>query len=141
MQHTFMRRAAAAALAGFAFIHLRLAPGDYREHHWMGLSFAVGGMLAILAAAYLLVRNDSRVFTASAVLMAGFFVGFVLTRTTGLFGVHEEEWETLGLISMAFEAGVVGLFAAALVRRADSARLMEFREVITRAEVHADAAS
>lgn len=41
-------------------------------------------------------------------------VGFILSRTVGLPGFHESEWELSGLISVLLEIGVVGLAAAAL---------------------------
>jgi hypothetical protein len=41
-------------------------------------------------------------------------LGFVLSRTAGLPGFHESEWELSGLLSLLLEAGVVVAAVAAL---------------------------
>ena len=45
---------------------------------------------------------------------AGMAAGFILSRTVGLPGFHEAEWELSGVVSVLLEIGVVGLAAAAL---------------------------
>src|SRR5438552_9212297 len=98
--HSLMRRVAAVALAGFGLIHLYQAPGDYDEHKWLGISFVVGGLFALGAAALLLARSADRIWASSAAISAAFFVGFVLSRTTGVLGVHEPgNWEQLGVVA------------------------------------------
>ena len=46
--------------------------------------------------------------------MAGMGVGFVLSRTVGLPGFHEGEWELSGIVCLLLEAGFVGAAARAL---------------------------
>jgi hypothetical protein len=41
-------------------------------------------------------------------------VGFVLSRTVGLPGFHESEWEFSGIVSVLLEIGFVGCAATAL---------------------------
>lgn len=48
---------------------------------------------------------------SNTVIAAGMGVGFVLSRTVGLPGFHESEWELSGLVSLLLEAGFL---AAAL---------------------------
>jgi hypothetical protein len=44
-------------------------------------------------------------------ISAGMAVGFVLSRTVGLPGFHESEWELSGLVSLALEGGFIALAA------------------------------
>jgi hypothetical protein len=46
--------------------------------------------------------------------MAGMGIGFVLSRTTGLPGFHESEWELSGVVCLGLEAAFVALAAGAL---------------------------
>ena len=47
--------------------------------------------------------------------MAGMGIGFVLSRTTGLPGLHESEWELSGVVSLALEAGFIAAAIPALL--------------------------
>ena len=40
--------------------------------------------------------------------------GFILSRTVGLPGFHESEWELSGMVSLLFEAGFLALAGLAL---------------------------
>ncbi|MBK8293592.1 MAG: hypothetical protein IPK93_02015 [Solirubrobacterales bacterium] len=44
----------------------------------------------------------------AALVAGGMAIGFVLSRTIGLPGFQEGEWELSGIISLLLEAGVVG---------------------------------
>lgn len=46
--------------------------------------------------------------------MAGMGIGFVLSRTVGLPGFHESEWELSGLLCLVLQAGFVGAALHAL---------------------------
>jgi hypothetical protein len=46
--------------------------------------------------------------------MAGMGIGFVLSRTTGLPGLHESEWELSGIVALVLEAGFVAAALPAL---------------------------
>ena len=48
-------------------------------------------------------------------ISAGMAIGFLLSRTVGLPGFHESEWELSGLVSLALEAGFIGLAALSAV--------------------------
>lgn len=108
-----LRRIAAAALAIVGVIHLVLAPEYLDEQAYIGVLFIAGGLAGLFVAFRLWIAPDRFAWTLGALVAAGMFVGFVLSRTTGLPGFHEEEWELSGIISLILEAGYLGAFFAA----------------------------
>lgn len=118
-----MRRAAAALLASTGVLHLALAPEYWDEQHYVGALFVVGGIACAVIAARLWSRDDTAAWAVGSVAAAGMAVGFVLSRTVGLPGFHEAEWEASGLLSLLLEAGFVALAVRAVsVRREVPAR-------------------
>jgi hypothetical protein len=107
MQAITLRRAVAAALAGTGVLHLALAPEYLSEQAYVGALFIVGGVVALVLAAITWLREDARALAAGAAVAGGMAVGFVLSRTTGLPGFHESEWEASGLLSLLLEGFVV----------------------------------
>jgi hypothetical protein len=108
------RRTGAALLALTGLIHLVLAPEYMAEQAYIGLLFIGGGLSTIALAAWLWVRSQPVAWLASAVVCAAMATGFILSRTVGLPGFHEEEWELSGILSVLLEVGVIGLAASAL---------------------------
>jgi hypothetical protein len=111
------RRAAAVLLAGTGVLHLALAPEYLEEQLYVGLLFIAGGIVSALLAARLWRTDDVRAWLAGATVAAGMAAGFVLSRTVGLPGFHEAEWEASGLLSLLLEAGVVALALEAVSAR------------------------
>jgi hypothetical protein len=125
MSNISLRRTVAAALAATGLLHLVLSPEYLEEKAYLGVLFIAGGVAALALAAALWQRGDRRALMAGAVLAAGMGVGFVLSRTTGLPGFHESEWELSGLLSLLLEAVVV--CAAARLLADGSPRLAQAR--------------
>ena len=117
MKSTVTTRLGALALAGTGALHLALVPEYLEEAPYIGVLFIFGGIAAILIAAVIALRDDLRAWAGGAAIAAGMAVGFVLSRTTGLPGFHEAEWEASGILSLLLELGFVGLAASALGRR------------------------
>jgi hypothetical protein len=111
-----VRRAGAALLAATGVIHLVLAPEYLGERAYVGIGFILGGIAALLIATRLWRERgrDQAAWTLGALLCAGMAVGFVLSRTVGLPGFHESEWELSGIVSVLLEIGFVGCAATAL---------------------------
>ena len=108
------RRLAAGSLGIVGLIHLVLAPEYFSEQAYIGVLFVLGA-IALGAFALRLWRGDDvPAWLLGALTMAGMGVGFVLSRTVGLPGFHESEWELSGLICLVLEVGFVGLAARAL---------------------------
>jgi hypothetical protein len=107
------RHVAAGLLAATGVLHLLLAPEYLGEQAYVGVLFILGGAGALLVAARLWVAEDALAWLAGAAMAAGMALGFVLSRTTGLPGFHESEWELSGLLSLLLEGGFVVLAAAA----------------------------
>lgn len=114
MPHRLVLAGLAAAIG---VLHLALAPEYLSEAPLIGLLFIVGGV-ALVAAAVGLWRDLHRpVALGIGTLVAlGMFVGGVLSRTVGLLGFHESDWESSLLVSLALEAVFVLLAARAYAR-------------------------
>ena len=107
-------RAGAAAIAAVAAIHLLLAPEYFGEKPYIGLLFLAGAAAGGLVALRLWQRSDRRAWLLGSLISAGMGAGFILSRTVGLPGFHESEWELSGMVSLLFEAGFLALAGLAL---------------------------
>ena len=116
------RGVAAVGLGTIGLIHLLDAPSKYSETpymFWMYLALIAGCLLG----AALLLRAHARLgWAAALVLSSSPFIGYVLSRTTGLPGAMADigKWtEPLGLASLYVEACVfaLGLYGLARLRR------------------------
>lgn len=120
----------AAALVAIAVIHVVDLPDKMEETPYLGWMY-VGLIVASLALAGLLIsgRRTREAWTASALLAGATFVGFCLSRTTGLPGSHEDvgNWsEPLGTVSLITE-GMLVLLAGALMGRTGRSRSVQPR--------------
>lgn len=107
-------RVASGLLAATGALHLILAPEYLAEQAYIGVLFILGGLVSLALALRLWSHSDAETWIASAAVAGGMAVGFVLSRTTGLPGFHEGEWELSGIVSLLLEAGVVAYAARAL---------------------------
>ncbi len=95
-------------------IHLIEAPEELEEVTYLGLLFIANSLGAIVAAIGIY-RSNGWGWSLGALVAGGAFVGYVLSRTTGLPGMPAEEWlEPLGVLSLLVEALFVGLCLANL---------------------------
>jgi hypothetical protein len=114
---TITRAVGVLGLLGVALIHLLDLQSKFHETPYLGVAYLalIGGTLA---AAGVLVRHDSRPAWIAALVLAGAtFLGYALSRTTGLPSATDDvgNWlEPLGLASLYVEACVVALSAYAL---------------------------
>ena len=114
MSSITLRKLAAGALALTGLLHLILAPEYLDEQAYIGVLFIGGGLTSLALAAWLWAKDDARAWSLSALVAGGMAIGFILSRTTGLPGFHEGEWELSGIVSLLLEAGVVGVAISAL---------------------------
>ena len=117
MQTATLRKGVAAALAATGALHLILAPEYLAEQVYIGGLFILAGLVSIGLASVVWLRDDARALAAGALTALAMGVGFVLSRTTGLPGFHEGEWEASGLLTLLLE-GFVVLGAGQLLRGA-----------------------
>ena len=106
-------------LAGIAWIHLADLGSKMDETPYLGWAY-IGLIAGCAVAAVMLLRRDRRGFVLAGALAAATFVGYCLSRTTGLPAATDDigNWtETLGVWSLVAEAAVVILSAKALIRR------------------------
>lgn len=113
----------AAAAAGAGVIHLTYAPEHVREYLPLGIGFLVAGVLQLLWAASLTVRESPRLLLWGGLFSFLFIGAYLMSRTTGLPLVpgafHPESVGTADLICCALEVPVA--FGALLLRRRPSA--------------------
>jgi len=107
-------RAAAVALALTGVIHLVLAPEYMAEAAYIGVLFIAGGLSSLALAAWLWARENPAAWLGAVAVSAGMAGGFILSRTIGLPGFHESEWEVSGIVTVLLELGVIGLATASL---------------------------
>jgi hypothetical protein len=105
-----VRRAGAAALALTGLLHLVLVPEYFKEATTIGWLFVLGGLASVAVAAWLWLRDEPAAWWTAAVLGGGMIVGFLLSRTVGLLGFQEGEWELSGIVSILLELAVVAAF-------------------------------
>ena len=114
MSHSTSGRVAAAALALTGILHLALAPEYLGEQAYIGILFIAGGIFSLAVAGTLWFREQRLAWVAGGLVCLGMATGFILSRTVGLPGFHESEWELSGLISVLLELIVFGLAVRAL---------------------------
>jgi hypothetical protein len=100
----------AALLVTSGLIHLHLWDIAYRHVKTLDVLFLVQVALCLLAAVALLVTRHLLVVLGAAALMAGTVAGFLLARTSGIFGFHLTFSSGLAYTVLVVEtAGVVML--------------------------------
>jgi hypothetical protein len=118
---TTTRRSAALTIAVIGAIHLALANEYLSETRNLGLMFIAGGIASLYVAIRLWQARDIVAWMVGAVVAAGMFLGFILSRTVGLpGGFHESEWELSGIASLLLEAmyiAALGLWLRQRTRR------------------------
>ena len=107
-------RIGAGALAATGLLHLILTPEYLEEQAYIGVLFIAGGIAALILAAVIWRQDDPRAWGAAAMIAAGMGIGFILSRTTGLPGFHEGEWELSGIVSLLLEGTVIAAAIGAL---------------------------
>jgi uncharacterized membrane protein AbrB (regulator of aidB expression) len=114
MRSRTARRLAAGAIAGVGVIHLALAPEYFSEQAHLGALFLFGGIAAGAIAIKLWGAHHPPSWTLGALVAVGMGIGFVLSRTVGLPGFHESEWEASGILSLLLEGSFLVLAAGYL---------------------------
>ncbi|MBV6696879.1 hypothetical protein [Kitasatospora aureofaciens] len=106
-----------------AVVHLILVPSHLEEKLYIGALFVVGSVVMLgVAVGLVVLRRPVGAWLVGSATSVGMIVGFLLSRTVGLPGYHEDGWELpYGPLSLVVEALFVVLFAAWL-GRADTVR-------------------
>jgi hypothetical protein len=108
------RKISAVALAAVGVLHLLLSPEYLSAETYVGVLFIAGGAVLCALAVALWRTDNVPSWLLGALTMAGMGIGFVLSRTTGLPGFHESEWELSGIVALLLEAGFCLAAVAAL---------------------------
>jgi hypothetical protein len=101
----------AALMVVSGIIHLHLERGPYHEVKTINWLFIVQFISCLVAAAALLVTRHFIVAVGGVGLMGGTIVGFILARTSGIFGFHLTFSTTLANEALVVEAVAVVLLA------------------------------
>jgi hypothetical protein len=102
------RRLAAGLLGATGALHLVLAPEYLEEKAYIGVLFILGGLASLAVAARLWTHDDRRAWALGWLMAVGMAAGFILSRSIGLPGFHESDWELSGIVSVLLELGFVG---------------------------------
>ena len=99
-------------------IHLMDAPDSMTESTTKGLSFYANFVGAIVAAVGVFLHRRWG-WSLGIVVAAGAFIGYIVSRTVGIFGLPPDVWmEPLGIASLVAEA----LFIAVALRALTGSR-------------------
>ena len=91
-------------------IHLLDASESLEESTTLGILFYANFAGAVVAAIGILMGRTWG-WTLGALVAGGAFVGYIISRTVGIFGLPPEEWlEPLGVASLIVEGLFVALF-------------------------------
>jgi len=115
------RKLAAALLAANGIMHLILSPEYLSEQTYIGVLFIAGGLFMCGLAVALWRADNVPSWLLGALTMAGMGISFVLSRTTGLPGFKESEWELSGIVTLLLEAGFIAIAIPALMPRRETA--------------------
>jgi hypothetical protein len=105
-------------VVAIAWIHLVDLGDKMEETPYLGVAY-IGLIIGCAASAVLLARRDRRGFLLAGGLAAATFIGYCLSRTTGLPAATDDigNWaETLGVLSLIAEGAVVAVSSMALLR-------------------------
>lgn len=111
-----LRLVAAVLLAGTGYVHTELYLNGYRVIPTIGPMFLLLAS-ASFAVAVLLLASESLVLRLLAIGLAGSaLIGFLLSRTIGVFGFVEHGWQPVpdAVLSIVFEFGVLAVIGAGL---------------------------
>jgi hypothetical protein len=129
---TMVTATAIGVLLAQGVIHLYEAPAQYAEVPYLGVLFALT-LAGALVAAVGMVRGASWGWLLGLATAGGPLVGYVLSRSVGIPGVHETAlasiFEPLGIACVVAEALFVLIAARVLLRSADRPALAARRAV------------
>lgn len=83
----------------------------------MGAAFILGGVVALAAGAWLLIRDSDMAWDLAAGVSAAMLVGMLLSATVGLFGVVTAQLTAPHIVAIVTEVAVVVAWAATRLRR------------------------
>jgi hypothetical protein len=106
----------ALLILAIGIIHAVEAPDYLDEQAYVGVLFILNAIGCFGVAVALATRPTSRAAWGLGLLIAALsFVGFILSRTTGLPSFKEDDWEALGVLAMVVEAAFVLVAAGVLL--------------------------
>lgn len=110
-----------------ALLHFVEAPEYYDEVRYIGILFVLNAIGALVAAIGIQ-RQQRWGWTLGALMAAGAFVAYVVSRTVGLPGFHEtgleEMIEPAGVLSLAVEAAFMAVWYSVVSGRAQERTAM-----------------
>jgi len=99
------------AIIIIGLIHLAQASAEMAETRYLGLMFIANGIAAVVVAAGIYRGAALWGWGLGALIAAGAFVGYVISRTVGLPGMEVEQWlQPLGILSLVVELIFMALF-------------------------------
>lgn len=101
-------------ILGTGLIHLVRTPHKFEEATYVGVLFMLNAIGSAISALGIYLQR-AWAWHLGALIAAGAFVSFILSRTVGLPIMGEEEWNIIGILSLIVEGGFVLIYAGALM--------------------------
>ena len=123
--HSPLRYPAAAASLAMAAFHVPVTRSHLTEAPYIGWSFIAVEVVGLMFAAWLLWRDDPRVYAAAAVVSVGAVAAYLVSRSIGLPQMADDigNWaDPWGVACIASEFVLAVLCAAAMASSARAAR-------------------
>jgi len=111
------RGIAVVGLAAMALVHLVDGTGKFHEVQYLGWLYMLLVVGCIVVGGMLVERDDRRAWVGAAAISAAAFVGYSLSRTTGLPSAKDDigNWfEPLGIATLFAEAVVFAVATRAI---------------------------
>lgn len=102
------------AVAISAGVHAALAPEHWRERPALGVGFALATVLLAASGVAVQASTHTLAAIASAGVLAGLTVVYVVSRTHGLALTGREEWDSVGIATQVVQLGGIA-FALSLL--------------------------
>lgn len=96
--------AAIALILATGIIHLIETPHHFEEAKYVGVLFVLNGIGSAVAA-FGIYRNAAWGWSLGAFIAAFSIISYIVSRTAGLPETEVEDWDLIGIISLAVEAG------------------------------------
>lgn len=101
---------AIALIIATGLIHLTMARHEFEEGTYIGFSFILNAVFAVIAAIGIYLHRGWAWILGA--LIAGLsLIGYIISRTVGMPGAEAEEWNAIGFISLIVEGAFIAVYA------------------------------
>lgn len=100
-------------------IHLIETPHHFEEASYVGVLFILNGIGTAVAAFGIYLQRGWGWWLGAFIAVFS-IISYIISRTIGLPAAHVEEWNTIGIISVAIEAAFLLVFLPSILNQRKS---------------------